>query len=131
MDPYLHLKDAIYKMNLVEALKAIALGVKLNDLEYFPRPLLFLVLGYPTISNELGSGNTSFEATNHARLVMAEFLIQNGIFIDAVDMQQVEIEGEKIGGMTPLLHAVMLNDWEGIQYLVKKGADVTIVVFFI
>lgn len=131
VDPYSHLKDAIYKMNLVEALKAVALGVGLNDVEYYPRPLLFQVLGYPAISLDMVSGNTHFEATNHARLVMAEFLIQNGILIDSVDMQQVEIEGEKIGGMTPLLHAVMLNDWEGIHYLVKKGADVTTTVFYL
>jgi hypothetical protein len=62
---------------------------------------------------------------------MAEFLIQNGILIDSVDMQSFEIEGEKICGMTPLLQAVMLNDCEGIQYLVKKGADVTATVFYL
>lgn len=130
-DPYLHLKDALYTMNLVEALKALALGVGLNDVINYPRPLLFQVLGYPTLSPDLVSGNTPFEATNHARLVMAEFLIQNGILIDSVDMQSFEIEGEKICGMTPLLQAVMLNDCEGIQYLVKKGADVTATVFYL
>ena len=130
-DPYLHLKDALYTMNLVEALKALALGVELNNFQYYPRPLLFQVLGYPTLSFDLVSGNTSFEATNHARLVLAEFLIQNGILIDSVDMQQVEIEGEKISGLTPLLQAVMLNDCEGMQYLVKKGADVTNTVFYL
>ena len=61
---------------------------------------------------------------------MAEFLIQNGIFVDAVDTFHVEIKGERIGGMTPLLQAVLLNDCEGMHYLVKKGADVAATVFY-
>ena len=122
-DPGSHLKEAIYNLNLTEALKAVALGVKLNEPASNARPLLFQVLGYPALKSDILS--IQFEVLNHARFVMSEFLIQNGLLVDSIDESSVEIGNVTIGRITPLHYAVLLNDCEGIQYLVKKGANVS------
>lgn len=123
-DPSAHLLDAIHNLNIVEAQTAIALGAKLNDRSEFSRPLLFQVLGYNRLSSSLPEW--PFEPQNYARFVMAEFLIQNGLEIDPVDDAVLDIPESNLhfGLMTPLLHAALLNDCDGIQFLLKKGADV-------
>jgi hypothetical protein len=123
LSPNIQLLGAIQKLDIVEAQKAIASGVRINDIHDFGRPLLFITLGYQVLSPDIKEWR--IERSSAAIFVMAEFLIQNGLEIDAVDQNVVcTLENDmKLGMMTAAHYAAILNDHEGFDYLVRKGAS--------
>ena len=116
LSPNIQLLGAIQKLDIVEAQRAKASGVRLNDIHDFGMRLLFIALGYQVLSPDIKEWR--IERSSAAILVLVEFLIQNGLEIDAVDQNVVcTLENDmNLEMMTAAHYAAILNDHEAFDY---------------
>ncbi|KND00139.1 uncharacterized protein SPPG_04481 [Spizellomyces punctatus DAOM BR117] len=160
-DPQKLLQKAAHDKDILAALKAMAFGADINFSNSSTHSALITALGYPspppprrnssiiqplplsspspTSSPHPISSSVKTSTSPSPRMVVAEFLLQNGAKIDAVDEVPTTagpnvlcfdgeqtlpgVEGSVTRRMNALHFAALYHDVEAVGFLLGKGAD--------